>query len=56
MESLVEMLRGRGVVEIDLHATEGSEGLYRAIGFVDRDDGAALRLGDDADPTVSPDI
>ena len=49
IEYLIEMLHRRGVAEIDLHATEDSEGLYRAIGFVDRDAGADLRLGSSAE-------
>jgi ribosomal protein S18 acetylase RimI-like enzyme len=49
IECLVEMLHRRGVAEIDLHATEESVGLYRALGFVDLDDGTALRLGGTVD-------
>jgi ribosomal protein S18 acetylase RimI-like enzyme len=56
VECVIEILRGRGVSEIDLHTTEDGEGLYRAVGFVDRDKGADLRLGTDADPTLSPDL
>jgi len=55
IESLIEMLQGRGVAEIDLHATEDSESLYRAIGFVDRG-GADLRLGGSADFPFSSDV
>lgn len=54
-ERLIELLHSRGVTEIELHATEDTEGLYRAIGFVDRGAGTELRLaGDEADP--GPDV
>jgi ribosomal protein S18 acetylase RimI-like enzyme len=56
IERLIELLHKRGVAEIDLHATDGSEGLYRAIGFVDRDEGTSLRMGGDTHPPVSPDV
>jgi ribosomal protein S18 acetylase RimI-like enzyme len=55
IECLIETLRGRGVAEIDLHATEDSEELYRAIGFVDRD-GGDLWLGDRTDSAFSSDL
>ncbi len=48
---LIELLHARGVTEIELHATEDTEGLYRAIGFVDRKAGTELRLAtDEAEP------
>jgi GNAT superfamily N-acetyltransferase len=55
IERLVEMLHRRGVAEIDVRATDDSVGLYRTLGFVDPDGGAALRLEGSADPALSPD-
>jgi GNAT superfamily N-acetyltransferase len=54
VECLVGILRGLGVTEIELHATENSEGLLRAVGFVDPVE-SDLRLstaGDEAGPSV----
>jgi ribosomal protein S18 acetylase RimI-like enzyme len=54
VECLVEVLQGRGVTEIELHATESSEGLLSAAGFVDRVGRGALRLPGDDDDAPGP--
>ena len=57
VECLVEMLQGRGVTEIELHATESSEGLLSAVGFVNRIERGALRLpSEDGTADLPPDI
>jgi ribosomal protein S18 acetylase RimI-like enzyme len=43
-EALVTALRERGAVDIELHATEAGEALYRSLGFVDHDAGTELTL------------
>jgi GNAT superfamily N-acetyltransferase len=44
MERLLEELRSRGLEMVELHASWQGEGLYRALGFVDRTNGKELRL------------
>jgi GNAT superfamily N-acetyltransferase len=34
-EHLIDALAARGVTEIELHATEAGEGIYRSLGFSD---------------------
>jgi hypothetical protein len=40
---LVERLSGAGCVPVELHATRAGEGIYRALGFVERTDEVELR-------------
>jgi len=46
-EHLISGLAERGVTEIELHATENGESIYRAIGFTDRDPRTELTLRTD---------
>jgi ribosomal protein S18 acetylase RimI-like enzyme len=43
-ENLINALAERGAVDIDLHATEAGEGVYRSLGFIERETGTGLTL------------
>lgn len=47
-EALVTALNERGALDIDLHASEAGEGIYRSLGFVEPDAGIGLTLHTDA--------
>jgi len=46
-EALVTALNERGALDIDLHASEAGEGIYRSLGFVEPDAGIGLTLHTD---------
>jgi GNAT superfamily N-acetyltransferase len=46
---LVRALHERGIAEIEVHATEDGEGIYRSLGFTARDDRTPLAISADAD-------
>ncbi len=48
-EHLIDALGRRGVTEIELHATEAGENVYRSLGFTSSDARSELTLQTDAD-------
>jgi GNAT superfamily N-acetyltransferase len=48
-EHLIDTLATRGVSEIELHATEAGEGIYRSLGFAHRGNTTQLTLHTEAD-------
>ena len=48
-DHLVQALHEQGITEIEVHATEDGEGIYRSLGFTARDDRTPLAISADAD-------
>lgn len=43
-QALIDALTARGAVDIELHATDAGEHVYRSLGFVEHDTGTSLTI------------